>query len=124
MENEQRNVFGAPLALCGDNPMTGFFRTGDCATDPRDRGAHVICAEVTADFLAFSKAQGNDLATPRPEFGFPGLKPGDRWCLCAGRWAEAEAAGCAPRVKLAATHERALETTTIETLKSYALNLS
>ena len=106
--------------------MTGFFRTGDCATDARDRGAHVICAEVTADFLAFSKAQGDDLTTPRPEFGFPGLKPGDRWRLCASRWAEAEAeaAGCAPRFKLAATHERALETTTIDKLKTHALDLA
>ena len=123
MTTDQRYVFGAALATCSTDPMTGFFRTGDCATDARDRGAHVACAELTADFLAFSKAQGNDLVTPRPEFGFPGLKPGDCWCLCAARWAEAADAGCAPKVKLTATHERALQTIDLETLKAHAIDV-
>jgi len=118
------NVLGEPLATCGDEPLTGFFRDGCCNTGPQDAGAHVICARVTAEFLAFSRARGNDLSTPRPEFGFPGLRPGDRWCLCAARWQEALEAGVAPRVVLRATHERALQIVGLEDLKRHALDLS
>ena len=104
--------------------MTGFFRDGCCNTGPRDTGAHVVCARMTAEFLEFSRAGGNDLTTPRPEIGFPGLRPGDRWCLCAERWQEACDAGIPPRVMLRATHERALQTVRLEDLKRYALDLS
>jgi uncharacterized protein (DUF2237 family) len=106
-----RNVLGAPLAVCGTVPLTGFYRTGCCDTGPDDLGVHVVCAQVTAEFLAFSRSRGNDLSTPRPEYGFAGLRPGDRWCLCADRWQEALEAGVAPPVVLAATHEAALEIT-------------
>jgi uncharacterized protein (DUF2237 family) len=119
-----RNVFGEPLAVCCLAPMTGFYRTGCCETGPEDRGAHVVCVETTAAFLEFSKSRGNDLSTPLPEFGFPGLKPGDRWCLCAARWQEALDAGAAPRVVLSATHEAALEHVALADLKRYALDLS
>ncbi|MBX7103711.1 MAG: DUF2237 domain-containing protein [Gemmataceae bacterium] len=118
----QRNVLGAPLAECGTNPITGFTRSGCCETGPEDAGSHTICAELTAEFLAYSQSQGNDLVTPRPEWGFPGLRPGDRWCLCAARWKEALAAGVAPPVILAATNEEALEVVTLEDLKSHALD--
>ena len=121
---EGRNVFGEPLAVCCIAPMTGFYRTGCCETGPEDRGAHVVCVETTAAFLEFSKSRGNDLSTPLPEFGFPGLKPGDRWCLCAARWQEALEAGAAARVVLAATHEAALEHVALADLKRYALDLS
>jgi uncharacterized protein (DUF2237 family) len=121
---ESRNVFGEPLAVCCLAPMTGFYRTGCCETGPEDRGAHVVCVETTAEFLEFSKSRGNDLSTPVPEFGFPGLKPGDRWCLCAARWQEALEAGAAPRVALTATHEAALEHVALADLKRYALDLS
>jgi uncharacterized protein len=104
-----KNVLGQPLDTCSCEPMTGFFRTGDCFTGPQDRGAHVVCSEMTAEFLSFSRARGNDLITPRPESDFPGLKPGDHWCLCATRWLEAYEAGCAPPVNLAASHEAALK---------------
>ena len=117
------NVLGGPLAPCSTSPRTGFFRDGCCNTGPEDRGLHVICAEVTAAFLAYSRRQGNDLSTPRPEFGFPGLKPGDRWCLCAARWKEALDAGVAPRVVLGATHERTLEIVPLEDLKRHAIDL-
>lgn len=100
--------------------MTGFFRDGCCNTGPMDRGVHTVCARVTEDFLTFSKARGNDLSTPRPEFQFPGLKPGDRWCLCAARWAEAYEAGMAPEVVLEATHEATLQMVPIEALKAHA----
>jgi uncharacterized protein len=121
---EQRNVLGQRLAECSFRPVTGFFRSGCCETDASDRGAHVVCVQVTAQFLAFSKQRGNDLSTPVPEFGFPGLQPGDRWCLCAARWREALEAGMAPRVVLAATHERALDYVFLEDLKRHALDLS
>jgi uncharacterized protein (DUF2237 family) len=104
--------------------MTGFYRTGCCETGPEDRGVHTVCVEVTAAFLKFSKARGNDLSTPVPAFGFPGLKPGDRWCLCATRWQEALEAGAAPRVVLGATHEAALEHVALADLKRYALDLA
>jgi uncharacterized protein (DUF2237 family) len=103
--------------------MTGFYRTGSCETGPQDLGTHVVCAHVTAEFLSFSRERGNDLTTPVPAFGFPGLKPGDRWCLCASRWREALEAGVAPRVVLAATHENALDFVSIEDLKRHALDL-
>ena len=121
---EARNVLGEPLQSCSGDPLTGFFRTGYCVTGPDDVGRHIICCEMTAAFLAFSKSRGNDLSTPRPEMAFPGLKPGDRWCLVAPRWVEALQAGMAPRVALLATHEAALRYTDIKTLKAYALDLS
>jgi uncharacterized protein (DUF2237 family) len=120
----QRNVLGERLIECSLRPLTGFFRTGCCETGPMDLGAHVVCAEMTAEFLAFSKSRGNDLSTPVPAFGFPGLKPGDRWCLCAARWREALEAGAAPRVVLAATHEDVRDYVSFDDLKRYALDLS
>jgi len=103
--------------------MTGFFRNGCCETGPEDIGAHTVCVELTAEFLEFSKAKGNDLSTPRPEMDFPGLKPGDRWCLCAARWKEALDAEIAPRIFLAATHESVLEMVSLEVLSKHALDL-
>ena len=120
----QRNVFGEPLKTCSERPVTGFYRSGCCHTGPEDLGLHTVCVEVTAEFLAFSKSRGNDLSTPRPEFGFPGLEPGDRWCLCAARWREAFEAGRAPRVVLAATHEATLELVDLGDLKRYAIDLA
>jgi len=111
---------GGPLRTCCTAPMTGFYRTGRCQTGLEDLGAHVICAELTDAFLAFSRKAGNDLSTPRPEFGFPGLRPGDRWCLCALRWMEALDAGVAPPVVLSATHEGALEFVSLEELQAHA----
>jgi len=115
-----RNVLGTDLEPCSLDPLTGFFRDGCCNTDAQDRGLHVVCTRVTAEFLKFSKARGNDLTTPRPEFNFSGLKPGDQWCLCAMRWKEADDAGPAPPVVLQATHERALDLVTLEQLRSRA----
>lgn len=123
-ELEDKNVLGEPLKTCSIAPMTGFYRDGCCSTGPEDRGLHTVCAEVTAEFLAFSKSRGNDLSTPRPEYGFAGLVPGDRWCLCAARWQEALEAGKAPRVALQATHERTLEVCSLADLKRLALDLS
>jgi uncharacterized protein (DUF2237 family) len=120
----QRNVFGEPLKSCSERPRTGFYRTGCCHTGPEDIGLHTVCVEVTADFLAFSKAAGNDLSTPHPEHGFPGLKPGDRWCLCAARWREAFEAGNAPRVILGATHEATLQLVELGDLKRNAIDLA
>ena len=119
-----RNVLGGTLDLCSTAPMTGFFRNGCCDTSAEDVGSHTVCAVMTAEFLAFSKAAGNDLSTPHPEFGFDGLKPGDRWCLCAPRWQEALDAGAAPRVVLRATHEGALEFCSLADLKKYAVDLA
>lgn len=116
-----KNVLGGELMACSYAPLTGYLRDGCCNTREDDTGTHVICARVTADFLAFSLARGNDLVTPRPEWRFPGLKPGDRWCLCASRWAEALAAGVAPPVELAATHEKALAHVNLDDLKAHAL---
>ena len=118
---KQRNVLGTELKNCSNQPLTGFFRDGCCNTANEDLGAHTVCAEVTEDFLEFSKQQGNDLSTPRPEFGFVGLSPGDRWCLCAARWAEALEAGKAPRVVLESTHERALEFVSLAALQQHAI---
>lgn len=114
------NVFGEPLECCCNNPRTGYFRDGFCRTDANDRGSHTVCAIVTQDFLEFSRRQGNDLIQPRPEFQFPGLKPGDKWCLCVSRWKEAYEAGVAPAVVLEATHERALEKVTLNDLIAHA----
>lgn len=123
-EDQARNVLGEPLNPCSTQPMTGFFRDGCCNTGPQDLGRHVLCSQVTEEFLEFSKARGNDLSTPRPEFGFAGLKAGDRWCLCADRWQEALEAGKAPRVVLQSTHELCLEHVKLEDLKKYSLDLS
>ena len=116
-----RNVLGGDLEPCSIDPVTGFFRNGCCETGPEDVGLHTVCAVMTADFLAFSKAVGNDLSTPQPAFGFAGLKPGDRWCLCAPRWKEALDAGFAPPVVLEATHEETLAITPLGVLKDYAV---
>lgn len=115
------NVLGGRLQTCSTAPMTGFWRDGCCNTGPADRGRHTVCAIVSEGFLAFSKDRGNDLSTPRPEYGFEGLKPGDRWCLCVDRWAEALAAGMAPPVVLDATHEAALKTVSLKDLRAYAV---
>jgi uncharacterized protein len=114
------NVLGGRLDSCSTDPVTGFFRTGCCDTGPQDRGQHTVCARMTAEFLALSKYLGNDLSTPRPEYGFAGLKPGDQWCLCAGRFLQAHEEGAAPRVRLAATHLRALDVVPMEVLRLYA----
>src|SRR6201998_2230210 len=119
-----RNVLGEPLAECCTKPMTGFYRDGSCNTGPEDFGLHTVCTRVDAVFLAFSRAAGNDLSTPVPQFGFPGLRPGDRWCLCAPRWQEALDAGHAPRVVLTATHEGALRYCDLADLKRFAIDLS
>ena len=124
IKNRGKNVLGQPLDICGCEPMTGFYRTGCCETGPDDLGIHTICCVVDADFLAASKALGNDLSTPMPQHGFAGLKPGDRWCLCAPRWQEAFDAGLAPRVVLRATHEGALAYCSLADLKRYAVDLS
>ena len=124
MTDTERNVLGEPLEPCSTNPLTGFFRNGSCLTGPDDVGRHLVCCEMTAEFLAFSKSVGNDLSTPHPEWGFPGLEPGDRWCLVAARWVEAHKAGAAPRVALLSTHEAALRYTDLATLKAYALDLA
>ena len=116
-----KNVLGTALKTCGTDPMTGFFRDGCCNTSDDDQGIHTVCAEVTEDFLQFSKEAGNDLSTPRPEYGFPGLKAGDRWCLCAARWAEAADAGMAPRVVLEATHARTLDLVPLAQLQRFAI---
>ena len=121
---EETNVLGGRLEPCSDKPRTGFYRDGCCNTGPEDLGLHIVCARMTAKFLAFSKAHGNDLSTPHPELGFPGLKPGDRWCVCAGRWREALEAGAAPPVVLSATHEEALAVVSLEDLKRHAVDLN
>ena len=118
------NVLGQPLLPCGLDPLTGFYRDGCCNTGYDDPGMHVVCVRVTREFLAFSKKAGNDLSTPAPAFGFAGLKPGDQWCLCAGRWKEALDAGAAPPVVLAATHEETLAVVALAELKRHALDLS
>ena len=115
------NVLGQALQSCSSEPITGFFRNGNCDTCAEDRGSHTVCAVMTAEFLAYSKYVGNDLSTPRPEFQFAGLKPGDHWCLCASRFMQAPDEGVAPRVNLAATHERALDIVPLEVLEANAL---
>lgn len=120
MRDASINVLGGPLEPCSTQPVTGFFRNGCCDTGPEDRGRHTVCAVMTAEFLALSKYLGNDLSTPRPEFGFAGLKPGDRWCLCASRFAQAHDEGAAPMVHLAATHLATLQVVPLDVLQRYA----
>ena len=120
----QKNVLGGELESCCTSPMTGYHRDGNCSTDDSDQGSHTVCARMTEEFLAFSKRTGNDLSTPHPEFGFPGLKPGDKWCVCVARWEDAFLAGVAPRIVLGATHERALDVVELEELKAFALDLN
>lgn len=121
--DDQQNVFGEPLHECSCRPMTGWLRDGRCVSDATDLGLHIVCARMTAAFLQFSAARGNDLSTPREEFGFPGLKPGDDWCLCALRWQEALEAGVAPQVRLQSTSAAALEVLDIADLRRHALDL-
>jgi uncharacterized protein (DUF2237 family) len=122
MTRVQLNVLGTPLAPCSMDPLTGFYRDGCCKTGKDDTGSHVVCCRVTAEFLAFSRSRGNDLSTPRPEYQFPGLKPGDQWCVCAVRWREALEAGVAPRVVLEATHEAVLRFVAITDLERHAID--
>ncbi|HEY9696162.1 MAG TPA: DUF2237 domain-containing protein [Trichocoleus sp.] len=119
---EARNVLGGKLGVCSTDPMTGFYRDGCCNTGGGDYGAHLVCAQVTEEFLVFSKSRGNDLSTPVPMFNFPGLKPDDRWCLCASRWKEALDAGAAPPIVLSSTHASALEYVSLAELKQYAID--
>ena len=119
-----KNVLGGPLAPCSNSPRTGFYRDGCCNTGAEDLGLHVICAQMTAEFLAYSRLHGNDLSTSMPEYGFAGLRPGDRWCVCAGRWREAFEAGHAPPVVLSATHEETLAIVALEVLKRHAVDAS
>jgi len=123
MPSDDKNVLGGPLLPCSISPRTGFYRDGCCNTGPEDLGLHVVCAEVTAEFLHFARSRGNDLITPAPEFGFPGLKPGDRWCVCAATWREAFEASVAPPVVLAATNEETLAVIPLDALKQHALDL-
>ncbi len=118
----QKNVLGTELVECGTDPVTGFFRDGCCNTSEADVGSHTVCSIVTSEFLEFSKAAGNDLSTPRPEWGFEGLSPGDGWCVCAARWLEAALAGAAAPVRLSATHERALEIVPLQMLRTHAID--
>lgn len=122
--DESLNVLGEPLKSCSLDPLTGFYRDGCCNTSEADRGRHTVCVQLTSKFLEFSKAQGNDLITPRPEFGFPGLKPGDRWCLCVDRWAQADAMDAAPHVLLESTHINAIETVPLAILRAHALDMN
>lgn len=117
------NVFGEPLETCSERPMTGFFRDGCCNTGREDTGSHTVCVAATREFLEYSRFRGNDLSTPMPRYGFPGVIPGDRWCLCAARWLEAHNSGMAPKVYLKRTHQRALEIVPLELLRKFALDL-
>ena len=121
--SKAKNVLGQPLQPCSMKPLTGYYRNGCCDTGAGDAGVHVVCVQTTKEFLEFSKSRGNDLSTPIPEYNFPGLKPGDRWCLCAQRWQEAFEAGRAPKVILQSTHMAALEFIDLENLKSHATDL-
>ncbi|MCX7552600.1 DUF2237 domain-containing protein [Marinicella sp. S1101] len=123
IKHESLNVYHEPLESCCEDPLTGFFRDGCCNTADEDLGMHTVCVELTDDFLQFSKRMGNDLITPRPEFNFPGLKAGDRWCLCASRWLQSHQAGVAPRVHIRSTHQRTLEIVDLQLLKQYAADL-
>ena len=122
MMTEPKNVLGTKLIVCCSSPITGYYRDGYCRTGSQDYGVHVVCAQMSSAFLRFTKSQGNDLSTPIPQYDFPGLKPGDRWCLCASRWQEALEVGVAPRIILEATHVRALEIVSFRDLKQYELN--
>jgi len=120
---DERNVLGEPLLPCGTEPLTGFYRDGSCSTGPEDLGSHTVCAVVSADFLAMQRELGNDLTTPRPEYGFPGLRPGDRWCVVAVRWLQAYQAGVAAGVVLAATNVAALDVVPLEALRQHAVDV-
>lgn len=120
----QRNVLGGPLGVCSDKPLTGFFRDGCCNTSAEDAGSHTVCVVLSEEFLEFSKTRGNDLSTPRPEYDFPGLQPGERWCLCAARWREALLAGKAPRVVLNSCNQSSLESVSLDDLKRFAIDLN
>ncbi len=120
--SKQKNVFGENLIECSVNPLTGYFRDGCCNTDSSDLGLHIVCVEVSEQFLEFSKSRGNDLSIPNPDVEFPGLKPGDRWCLCAARWQEAYENNMAPRVVLESTHRRAMEIVSLETMREFAVD--
>lgn len=120
--SESKNVLGTTLELCCNEPKTGFYRDGYCHTGPSDYGSHVVCAIMTEEFLSYTSSCGNDLSTPRPEYHFPGLKPGDSWCLCVTRWKEAMQAGVAPSVRLESTHINALKVVTLEDLKRFEFN--
>ena len=122
--DESLNVFDEPLLSCSESPVTGFFRDGCCNTSDEDFGSHTVCVEVTQDFLDYSRFRGNDLSTPMPDFGFPGLQAGDRWCLCASRWLEAYEQGMAPKIFLTRTNKRALEIVELEKLKEYAADIN
>ena len=122
--NESLNVFDEPLLPCSEEPLTGFFRDGCCNTNDQDVGSHTVCIQVTEDFLQYSRFRGNDLSTPMPDAGFPGLQAGDRWCLCAPRWLEAHEQNMAPKVFLTRTHRRALDTVALEILREYAADLN
>ena len=124
MEEKQENVLGTELEICGIDPITGFYRDGCCNTGEGDVGTHTVCVIVTDEFLEFSRGKGNDLSTPIPNYGFPGLKAGDSWCLCALRWEEARIAGCAPRVKLTATNKKTLDLVKFDDLKEYQIDLN
>lgn len=117
-----KNIFGTELELCSKNPLTGFTRTGCCETGPEDLGTHTVCAIITEAFLAYTKTKGNDLSSPVPHYGFPGLKPGDQWCLCVSRWHEAFQAGCAPKINPAATHKKTLDYVSMEVLKDFFIS--
>lgn len=121
--SEERNVLGGALEPCGTEPLTGFYRDGCCTSGPEDLGSHTVCSVVSAEFLAFQREVGNDLSTPRPEFGFPGLRPGDRWCVVAARWLQAYRAGAAAGVVLAATNARALQVVPVEALRQHAVDV-
>ena len=123
-DNSSKNVLGRPLESCSTDPVTGFFRDGCCQSSPEDSGLHIVCAMMTKEFLLFSRSEGNDLTTPRPAHGFPGLRPGDRWCLCAARWVEAAKAEVAPPVFLEGTHEDVLEYIPLEILLDFAITSS
>jgi len=122
--DKSTNVFGEELEMCGENPVTGYYRDGKCNTCSDDVGSHTVCIEASKEFLEYSRFKGNDLSTPIPEFNFKGLKPGDSWCLCAARWLESEESNMAPRVYLQRTHIKALEVVPIELLKKYAVDLN
>ena len=123
-KEESLNVFGESLETCSEKPMTGFFRDGCCNTSKQDLGSHTVCTQVSQEFLEFSRFRGNDLSTPRPELGFPGLRTGDQWCLCAARWLEAYQHGMAPKIYLTRTHKRALDIIPLELLQEFAVDLN
>ena len=124
LENQSMNVLGEPLIVCCENPITGFYRNGRCDTGPEDHGVHTVCVRVTSDFLEYSASVGNDLSTPFPEFGFPGLTDGDRWCLCLSRWKQAYDAKVAPQIYLASTHEASLDLVPLEVLIEFAVDVN